>query len=288
MNSSFLHKTLALIVATLVWCNISIAQSAAPVDCEYVFTQMFNAVKTVKTMRYNLFGLERIEDKYIPGNSTVKLSVSPFKTYFKNTDNGIEVLYCEGGDNEALINPNGFPYFNVHLDPHGKMMRKNQHHTIFRLGYTYLTNVLYYSLSKYPDAYKKYISYVGDTVWDGQACYKIQVNFSDFAYTNYTVTQEGETVTKIAAKYGMNDYEVLNTNKLSWYDDELKVGKIIQLPNTYGKLTIMFIRKDIFLPVVIRVYDNKGLLEEYTYTKLQINPYISDDEFTEDFSGYHF
>lgn len=48
------------------------------------------------------------------------------------------------------------------------------------------------------------------------------------------------------------------------------------------------IRKDNDLPVHIKVYDEQGMLEEYGFTKLEVNPVIQDEEFTEKYAGYHF
>lgn len=292
MNSSFIHRAFLGLTVCLLWCcSFSAGQKTAitpGISSEDIFDKMFDAVKQVRTLRYNLYGIERVEGRYLAGNAMVKLSESPFKAYFKNTDKGIEILYPYGDDNEALVNPNGFPYFNLHLDPTGKLMRKNQHQTIARLGYDYFTSVLYHSLLQYPDAYEKYVHYVGDTVWDGKACYKIEINFTNYACTPYTITDKGETISTIAAKYYLNEYEVLSINNLSWYGDELSVGQTILLPNAYAKRTILFIRKDLNLPVVTRVYDEKGLLEEYCFRNLKVNTTIPTAELSEDYTDYHF
>jgi hypothetical protein len=286
VNSSFSYRILLPAIGLVFCCGFN-GHKQEKVDCEAVFIQMFNAVKQVKTMRYNLSGVERIDDKYIAGHSQVKLNVSPIKIYFKN-GSGIEVLYPNEVEGEALVNPNGFPYFNMHLDIDGKLMRKNQHHLLTHLGYAYFSSVLYHSFSQFPDVYKKYVSCAGDTIWDGQPCYKMNVNFTNYECSTYTVSQAKETVSTIATKYYVNEYELLILNHLSWYYDELKVGTTILLPNSYAKNTTLFIRKDLLLPVVIRVYDDKGLLEEYCYSNLQINSSISNDEFSENFSDYHF
>jgi len=42
------------------------------------------------------------------------------------------------------------------------------------------------------------------------------------------------------------------------------------------------------VPVNNKVYDEKGLFETYEYYNLQINPSISDEEFTETYKDYNF
>jgi hypothetical protein len=191
-------------------------------------------------------------------------------------------------DSCALVNTGGFPYFNMHLDPNGNLMHKNQHQTIERLGYAYSGSILYHSLAKYPDAYKKYVNYLGDSLIEGHLCYKMVITFPEFHYYKVIVKDKGETINTIADKFYLNNYEVLTANKMTSYENELKVGQTINLPNGYSKAAILFIRHDTHLPVCIKIYDDKGMLEEYGFMNLQVNSTIPDIEFTKSFAGYNF
>jgi len=275
-----------LVITGVLLCYIGIAGAQTNED---IFKKMFVAIKGVKTLRTNITSRERIIDHINHTSFAVKLNTSPYKAYSKDLDKGVEVLYLQGkNENDATINPNGFPYVNLHLDPLGKIMRKDQHQTIGRLGFDYISNILNHSISKYPDAYTKNIKRDADTVWDGVACYKMEISFPAYANTVYTVKEAGETVEKLAAKFYLSEYQILTLNNISWYDDELKIGKQILLPNAYAKSTILFIRKDNSLPVVVRISDDKGFFESYAYSKLQLNSTIPDAEFTENYPGYHF
>jgi hypothetical protein len=286
----FYNTSLLILLAGLGFYIASPLFAQVPsIDCEKVMTKMFDAIKQVKTLRYNLYAYERIDSKFFLANSTIKLNVSPYKAYYKNLKSGIEALLVEGQEEgDAIVNPNGFPYFNLHLDPKGKLMHKDQHQTLDRLGYAYLGSTLYHSLQQFPDAYHKYVSYVSDTTVDEALCYNIRIDFPDFHYYTYMVKGKDENVVNLAEKLYLNDYIVYSTNHLSSYESDFKAGQIITVPNAYAKYTILTIRKDINLPVYIKVYDDKGLLEEYGFTKLQVNPAIEDAEFTETFTGYHF
>jgi outer membrane lipoprotein-sorting protein len=262
---------------------------ASAQSCADIFNNMFNAIKNVKTLRADMTSAERINDHINVSRYAVKLNTSPYKVYSKDLHKGVEVLYLPGkNDNEATVNPNGFPYVNLHLDIFGKIMRKDQHQTISNMGFRYISDILYHTLAKYPDAYTRNIKRDADTVWDGDACYKIEINFSTYTNTKYTVKKPGETVSKLAAEYYLSEYRILTLNDISWYDDELKVGRQILLPSAYAKSTILFIRKDNYLPVVIRIFDDTGFFETYMYSKIQLNTGISDSEFTENYPGYHF
>jgi len=279
-----------IVISCITFAGIlSNVQAQSENQCRDIFNQMFNAINNVRTLRYNLYAVERIDNTFACAHSSVKLNISPFKAYYKNLDKGIEVLWVDGKeDGDAIVNPNGFPFVNLHLNPSGELMRKGQHQTILRLGYTYLGDMLSHSLAKFPDAFKNYVHCLKDTIWDNNPCYKVEVNFTQYATTPYIVTQKGETVSKIATQYSLCEYEVLTTNNISWYEDELKVGQTLQLPAAYAKHLVLLISKKNNLPLVIRVYDDKGLFEMYSFSDLQVNPTIPDPEFMENYSGYHF
>src|SRR5690606_2584111 len=81
---------------------------------------MFKTTKSISAMSFTMGKLERINGKMVDQTSDVKLRRNPLAVYSKQTDppSGIEVLYKEG-EPKALVNPNGFPWVNVSLDPYG-------------------------------------------------------------------------------------------------------------------------------------------------------------------------
>lgn len=289
MCRSFAHKVLLSAVSLALLCNATTMWGKSDdKDCEQILNNMFNAIKQVKTLRFNLSASERIDTKYSQATSMVKINTAPLKIYYKDLKKGIEVLWTQGQETDALVNPNGFPFINLRLDPYGKLMHRDQHQSINRLGFSYLGNIIYHNLIRYPDTYQKYVHYRCDTTWEGYPCYEVEVNFPDFHYSTYVVKDKGETVTSISAKFYLDDYLVLSANDLSSYEDELKVGQVLKIPNGYSKYTLITTRKDNNLPVHIKVYDEKGLLEEYSFTHIQVNPSISDEEFSSKYADYHF
>src|SRR6266704_85173 len=83
---------------------------------------MFAKTKSIKTITYSMKKIERIKGQPILQESKVKLNISPLKVYLRQSvpKDGIEVLYVHGtNNNHALVNPNGFPWFSVNLDPFG-------------------------------------------------------------------------------------------------------------------------------------------------------------------------
>ncbi|MDQ3046500.1 MAG: DUF1571 domain-containing protein [Bacteroidota bacterium] len=248
--------------------------------------KIFEAVDNVKTLKYNLQCNERIKGRMQHTESRVKLQTNPRKLYLYIK--GIEVLWTQGSNNgNALVNPGAFPYINLNLDPFGSLMRKDQHHTIYEMGYHYLSDILKDGLRRSGDKLDKYFVVLGEEKYNNRVCYKLSIAFPDFAWGPYTV-KKGENLITIARKLHVSEYMVMENNpKISWYDD-VKEGQVIQVPNAYAKLTLLLIDKEYLLPVNNKVFDDKGLFETYEYYDLQVNPVINAQEFTKDFKDYNF
>lgn len=50
-------------------------------------------------------------------------------------------------------------------------------------------------------------------------------------------------------------------SKLKDYFDILKPGQVIKVPNYYAKTVVMYIDQFYFLPIGVKVYDDKSLFE---------------------------
>ena len=251
-----------------------------------LIAKIFDAVDDIKTMRFSMQCNERIKGRMTHYESKVKLQVSPRKLYLSLK--GPEVLWIQGQNNgDALVNPGAFPYMNLNLDPYGSLMRKDQHHTIHEMGFQYLADILKDGMKRAGDKLDKYFVVVGDEKLNGRNCYKLAISFPDFAWGPYIV-KKGENLTTIARKLKVSEYMVLMNNpKVSWYND-VKEGQTIQVPNAYGKLTILLIDKELMLPVSNQVFDDQGLFETYEYNDLKINTTILPEEFTKGYKEYNF
>jgi hypothetical protein len=275
----------ALVVLT---CSFIPAGDTEPDNMtnDELIRNVFSSIDNLKTLRYSLQCNERIKGRMQHTESKVKLQVAPRKLYLYIK--GIEVLWCEGTNNgNALVNPGSFPYINLNLDPFGSLMRKDQHHTIYEMGYQYLEDILKDGLRRVGDKIDKNFILLGEEKYNGRTCYKLSISFPDFAWNSYTV-KKGETLITIARKLRVSEYMVLENNpKLGWYND-VKEGDVIKVPNAYAKLTLLLIDKEYMLPVNNKVFDDKGLFETYEYSDMQVNQPIDPKEFTKNYSGYNF
>jgi outer membrane lipoprotein-sorting protein len=283
---SFKRASYILGIIILLKGNIS-GQIKTLTNTKEIVQKMVKSIKDVEGLKYNLKITERGKKGYNFYESAVKLKRKPRQLYVYIK--GIEVLWTTGTNNgKALVKPNSFPYINLNLDPMGSLMRQDQHHTINEMGFDYLGSIIEYCAVKLDDKFDQYFSLLGNERYNNRPCYKVEINNKDFAITTYTVGAN-ESITSIARKLFVSEYMIVEQNpKLKDYFDILNVGQVIKVPTWYAKKVEMYIDELYFLPVGVKVMDDKGLFEEYNYFFLQVNPNFESDEFTRGYKTYKF
>jgi outer membrane lipoprotein-sorting protein len=280
----FLKRSFLIILMTL---SVLAGFSQKNMDCEEVIVKTIKSIKDVKGLKYHLKITERGKKGFNYYESAVKFIRQPRQIYLYIK--GIEVLWLEGKNKgRALVKPNSFPYINLNLDPMGDLMRQDQHHTLNEMGYDYFGSIIEHSMKKLGDKFEDYFSIEGEERINNRPCYKILINNRDFGYTDYTV-QENESITSIARKFYISEYMILEKNpKFKDYFDILKKGQVIKIPTWYAKTVTIYVDQLYFLPISVKVMDDKGLFEEYNYHFLQVNPKFEEGEFTRDYKDYKF
>ena len=254
-----------------------------------IANRMFDSTEAINTLIYDIKKIERINGKMVEQHSYVKLNRNPYKVYTKQTfpKNGMEVVYVAGQGNKALINPNGFPWINIRLDPYGSIMRKGQHHTILDSGFDLVVSILKLLFIKYEDKIETMIEIKGTIQWEGYSCWILEFDNPYFEHIKYTV-KEGESILTIADKFKLSEYMILEINKnLDDYDD-VHTGQVIEIPNDYSPRMIIYIDKERLLPVVMKIYDKYGFFEHYEYTNILLEPNLKPEEFTQEYREYNF
>ncbi|MBW8050307.1 MAG: DUF1571 domain-containing protein [Cytophagales bacterium] len=251
---------------------------------------MFTKTKQIKTLTYTIKKQERIDGEMIRQISFVKLVRQPFKVYIKQDfpNKGMEALYVSGtNNNKALVNPNGFPWFNIRLDPYGSLMRANQHHTIHRSGFDYVVSILEYLFDKYDTIIDTMVKKQGTVICDGRACYVIMFSNPYFKFFDYTV-RHGETLPAISERTKLSEYMILEKNEAVDDYEDVNSGQIIEIPNDYSPKMIIYIDKQRMIPLVMKIYDDQGLYEQYEYINVVVNPFFKPEEFTKEYKEYGF
>ncbi|GJM36071.1 MAG: hypothetical protein DHS20C18_50720 [Saprospiraceae bacterium] len=263
---------------------------ATPQSADKIICEMIAKTREIKTMTYTMRKLERVNGEMTEQIADIKLQRKPFKVYVRQKlpNDGMEVLFVKGANNgKALVNPNGFPWVNVNLHPLGSTMRKNQHHTILDSGYDLFINILDGLVKKYKPEIGNMTTISKTINWDGHSCWVIELNNPYFKYESYTV-QPGETLLTIAKKFNLGEHQILTKNdKVDDYDD-VSAGQVIQIPNDYSPRMTLYIDQKRKLPLVMKVYDDQGLYENYEYKAVVIDPVLGEETFSKHNEAYGF
>ena len=83
-------------------------------------------------------------------------------------------------------------------------------------------------------------------------------------------------------------YMILEKNPKIRNSNDVKKGDIIKVPNDYSQKMILYVDKKTYFPVLIKVYDEVGLFEQYDYSNLVFNPVFASDEFLKSNKKYNF
>jgi len=277
----FLRKLLIAIL--LVSGGVYAQQSNA---LKYL-SQMFDSIKNIRTVRYHIKAMERVEGKFMMAASEVKILTSPRNLYFYNRQKKLEILYVNGNNNnKAYVKPHVFPYLTISLSPTSNLMRKNQHYTINDLGFDFIARIMGLTLSKEKDISKS-LTYLGKHDVNGKICYLLVYENANFGYYEYTV-QSKETVSAISGKLLVNDFMVRTKNNLYNEYGYLKAGSKLMIPDLYCKKAVIYLDEKTMLPVNINLFDDVGLFESYEFSKIVVNPKFEANEFTKGFKDYHF
>ena len=152
--------------------------------------QMIEQTRKVYTLSYTMRKFERINGKLIEQVSYIKHNRGPYKVYARQQypNDGLEVLYVEGENRgRVLINPNGFPWMNVSLDPNSSQLRKGQHHTILDTGYDLVIDILDHLVKKYSAKTDVILSISDVTSINGKKCWVLELKNPNFKYQSYTI-----------------------------------------------------------------------------------------------------
>lgn len=258
------------------------------VSCREIVEQMLDSIKNVRTQRYNVKSTERVGDHLLFAESKIKINFNPKKIYFHNPQKNIEVLWVSGSNNgDAIVRSGAMPLMNFNLDPYGSLMRKDQHHTIFDLGFPYIGTTISNTIVKAPKEFDKHFQYAGSIVFDSHDCHQVIINYPEYKYIEY-ITQKGETVTSISTKLNTSDFKIRYINDLSSYFGAIKEGKKLLIPVPYANKAIVYIDKRSALPLSIKIYDDHGLFESYEFYNVVVNKTFASDEFLKSYKDYGF
>ena len=255
-----------------------------------VFNKMEKAIKNVKSAKFRLVKKERSNEKYSQFDESIKQNVTPLNIYIKVSKGpikGTEILYNTGqNEGKAYVKVSSFAP-TVNLDPLGILINEKQRHTLFESGFAYSGYKIYETYQKFKEKPSEYAVYGGIVKWDNCDAYKFTLENKDYKIKDY-VLLDGEDIIKVADKLQLDEYTILELNPSIKNYTDVKVGQSILIPSSFAKTVVVYIDAKSFLPVYQKITDSKGLVGEYEYHELIINPIIPEEEFTKAYKGYSF
>jgi outer membrane lipoprotein-sorting protein len=251
-------------------------------DATLIIDKMIEKNKTVNGAQFQVIMSERIDGEMYETSPFFKIQVNPRKIYLKEKTYGMDIngIYIEGvNNNKARMVKRSFPVISLDLDPYGDKMRDKHHHTIFEAGFSYFIQNTENYKRKYGNSFGKYLNMRQDEVVDGKNCWVIEYVNPKFGLKLYTA-KKGESLISIAKQLYVNDYMILKLNPgcSDYYD--VSEGQKLTVPNDYAKRIVLYIDKEMNLPLRFDIYDDKGLYAKYIYKNLIINPAFSEKDFS--------
>lgn len=152
----------------------SFTRSEQEPSADEIISRMQQTINTIKTLKYTLKNTERVNGKLLSGSQKITFNASPRKcyVYMLSPREGAELIFAEGKNgNQTTYNPNGFPYFKIDLDPLGFLMRRNNHHTIYEIGFTPLSTII----DKIKNENHVIFKNLGTVNWNNQKCFRISI-----------------------------------------------------------------------------------------------------------------
>ncbi|WP_158010112.1 DUF1571 domain-containing protein [Hymenobacter glacialis] len=269
---------------------MALADAPAPapptLSTEQLTTRLSSAIENLKTLRCNVKAQERIGTGINRAQSMMKISYKPLRIYIKN-QKGVEVLWVSGQNGgDAWVYPASFPYITISLDPNGKLMRGNQHHTALQAGFGTISDLLSTTGLRQNDNFSRSFRYTGDTTILGRTSHVLRSDYPQFRYVSYKAGKN-ETIATVADRFGCGEYRVIERNGLT-IGEKIPEGKVLQVPNAYGRRTTVCVDPKTYLPTMVQVNDDKGLFEKFEFSDVVVNQSIPLEEFSKEYKGYKF
>lgn len=257
--------------------------SAFAQSVDNILNEMTSKINSIKTVSFTLLARERFFDKYHTEKTYFKRMYNPDALYCTQLlpPTNVEVLINEKYNHFALVNPNGFPFINVRMDPYGEKLRDKQHHNIYQAGFQYFSETILHIKQKYGVSWYEMAKLDKTVSVSGNTCFKIDLFDPTYKISDYIINEE-TTAQQLALKLYICDYHIIELNpSVKDIFQKLKKGTIIKIPSDYAKMITLYIDKSLLIPRKIEVYDDKGLFEEYLFEDITINPKFSNNDFSE-------
>ena len=203
---------------------------------------------------------------------------------------GQEVIYVQGWNkNRIRVHKGSFPDFNLSLDPYGTLAMARSHHPVPEVSLIRLVDRILGNVRLAQAKHAGQLTFQGeDTVFE-RPTLRIEARMPPTGKT--PTIRKGETLWDIARATGQSMYVILHANRSrGWTQaDHPKPGDAVMVPDFYAGRMVVWIDKELHLPVQVDLYDHEGsLYEHYEHRYLTVNVGLTDADFDPTNPAYHF
>lgn len=157
----------------------------------------------------------------------------------------------------------------ISLDPEGKKLVNNAHHSMLTLGFKLAHNILAKAIKDHGADFDQYVTYVGKGKRFGRNCHEVKLEFKDWGWESYTM-EKTESLLDLERRVNLSAYLIAEKNEYMVYET-IKAGTKLTVPNAFAKTTTLYIDETNLLPIGQIMYDERGVFEKYEFKNLKIN-----------------
>lgn len=268
------------------------------ISCQYGYSQdpltlvrqMISTTNSFRTLQFTLETRERVNGRIVREVNLCKINAIPYKFYAIQSFpvKKLEVLYVTGNNgNKMKISPASFPWVTMNLHPESPLVLNNRHHPVQDAGFNYFCQIIGSLLQKYDNKGVQIVGGFSRIKVFGTDCYAITLVNPSYKVSEFEVKSE-ETPLTLASKLNLNFYTILENNRGLKINEVITPGTRLAVPNDYGSRIELYIHQDKLYPVNLKVYDDKGLYEEYVFSDVEINPVFDTSVFSPENPLYSF
>lgn len=243
-------------------------------EVEDLNVAMFAAIDRIEQHSFDLGKHERIGEFVGVEVWHVNIDYDPYTIDMKRTtpEDGPRLFWQEGeNDGDARVDPNGFPWIEMDLDPRGKTLNKKAHHNIFSLGLKHFSKI-WRSMCYRNGKLRAEVKVIGEEIIDGKTTWVLSIDVPDYSTITVTLKDE-ESLFEISERYlvPVDKIVLMNPEVDDLFD--ISEGQEILVPNCYAMSGKVWIDRSTMFPVQQEVYDEKGLYERYVYSNLKVQAF---------------
>lgn len=234
--------------------------------------------RKINTESMTVESIERWEGEFKEKKVDLIISREPLKIYYRRhyPREGLELVYDREKGGDVKVHTNGWPNLKLKLDPYEGLIRKNTRHIIEEAGLDYIARILSTMLNNKDRQLQ--ITQLPDSSYKGRAVSRFLIRDPNFHLYEYRCEKK-MTTGRIASKFMINEYSILEYNDNIDEYGAIPENTLLMLPSGYAEEFELYLDNKVYLPVLVRAKDNKGLMEQFVMTHHKIDIPVSEKTF---------